>query len=167
MTTLIERQFDFNLWANLEIFGICASLDETQLAVEIPGAYGRIQPTIVHIVRAEGNYLRYLVGDWRWPSDMDWDALSIAQLSEMAQQTGAALREAVGSIDPNMRCESVDNTRRREFPAWLVINQAINHGIEHRAHLRMLLTKLGVPHPTLDVWEYAESIGELRKHDIS
>lgn len=34
MNTLIDKQYEFNLWANSEIIKLCASLDETQLSNE-------------------------------------------------------------------------------------------------------------------------------------
>ena len=167
MTTFIEKQFEFNLWANREIIKLCATLDESQLAVEVPGVYGRIQPTIAHIVDGEGTYLCDLGGDAVWSDDIDWDALSLNQLLEMAQQSGAALLEAAKNIDPNAHCEFTENYERHDFPAWTVINQAINHGIEHRTQLRLLLTKLGVPHPGQSVWGFSESIGALQIHDVT
>ncbi len=167
MTTFIDKQFEFNLWANIEIIKICASLDETQLAVEVPGVFGRIQPMIVHVVRSEGNYLRDLGGDDLWPEETDWEGLTLTQLLEMAQQSGAALREIANSIAPDKPCEFTEEGERHTFPAWTVINQAINHGIEHRTQLRLLLTKLGVPHPGQSVWGFADEIEALQIHKVT
>jgi uncharacterized damage-inducible protein DinB len=167
MSTYIEKLFEFNIWANTEIIKLCATLDEEQLAVEARGVYGRIKPTIAHIVRSEGAYLGDLGGEYLWDNKKDWDDLSFAQLLEMAQQSGTALLERASSLDPDRRCEFVEKNERYVFPAWTVANQAINHGIEHRTQLRLLLTKLGVPHPGQSVWGFSESIGALQIHDIS
>jgi uncharacterized damage-inducible protein DinB len=167
MTTLIDRQFAFNLWANSEIIKLCESLDEEQLTVEIPGVFGRIQPTIAHIVRSEGNYLRDLGGNAPWPDEVEWDKLTLTQLSEMAHESGTALRKIADSIDPDTRCEFIEENEQHVFPAWTVINQAINHGIEHRTQLRLLLTKLDVTHPGQSVWGFAESIGALQIHNVA
>jgi uncharacterized damage-inducible protein DinB len=167
MATFIEKLFKFNLWANTEIIQLCATLDETQLAVEASGVYGRIKPTITHIVRSEGTYLGDLGGEYLWDHKKDWGDLSFAQLLEMAQQSGSALLERAASMDPDMLCEFVADNKRYEFPAWTIANQAINHGIEHRTQLRLLLTQLGVPHPGQSVWGFSESIGALQVHDVS
>jgi uncharacterized damage-inducible protein DinB len=167
MSTYIEKLFEFNLWANTEIIRLCSTLDEEQLAVEAPGVYGRIHPTIAHIVRSEGVYLGDLGGEYLWTDKKDWDNLSFARLLEMAQQSGAALLQRAAVMDPDTHCEFVKGNERYEFPAWTVANQAINHGIEHRTQLRLLLTKLGVPHPGQSVWGFSESIGALQVHGIS
>mgnify|MGYP001828098414 CR=1 FL=1 len=167
MSTLLDRQFEFNLWANIEIINLCASLNADQLAVEIPGVYGRIQPTIAHLVHGEGNFLRDLGGDALWPDEVDWDNLTLDQLCEMAQQSGTALREIAGAVAPDSRREFIEEDDQYVFPAWTVINQAINHGIEHRTQLRLLLTQLGVPHPGQSVWGFAESIGALQIRRVS
>ena len=167
MNILIEKQFEFNLWANIEMITICTSLDKTQLTVEVLGVYGQIKPTIIHIVRSEGNYLCDLGGNPPWAEDIAWDALSLEDLLTMAKQSGRALSALAKSISPEKQCEFSEEGERYVFPAWLVINQAINHGIEHRTQLRLLLTKLGVPHPGQSVWGYAESIGALQIHKIA
>jgi uncharacterized damage-inducible protein DinB len=167
MSTYIEKLFEFNLWANTEIIKLCAELDEEQLAVEIPGVYGRIQPTIAHIVRSEGAYLGDLGGEYLWADEENWDDLPVARLLEMAQQSGTALLQRAAVLDPDTHCEFVEENERIEFPAWTVANQAINHGIEHRTQLRLLLTQLGVPHPGQSVWGFSESIGALQVHDVS
>jgi uncharacterized damage-inducible protein DinB len=167
MKTLIDKQFEFNLWANTGLIKLCTSLDETQLSVEIPGVYGRIQPTIAHIVQGEGTYLCDLGGDPLWSDELTWESLTLTQLLDMAQQSGTALREQANEIDPDTRCEFTEDNKRHVFPAWTVINQAINHGIEHRTQLRLLLTKLGIPHPGQSVWGFAEWIGALQVHDVT
>lgn len=160
-TTFIEKQFDANLWANIELGTLCTTLDEEQLAVEAEGVYGRIQPLLAHIVSAEGNYLRDLAGTNPWSEITDWDGLSLAELLEMAKQSGAALRKAASHLEPTKRIEYEDDDEYAVFAMWTVANQAILHGIEHRTQIKVLLTKLGVEHSGLSVWEFASSIGEL------
>lgn len=160
-TSLIDKQFEANLLANVELITLCATLDETQLEVEVDGVYGRIHSTIAHIIEGEGNYLRDLIGKNPWPDDLDWDSLSFAELLDMAKQSGAALREAANRTDPDTQYEYRDEKETAVFKAWTVINQAIHHGIEHRTQIMILLTKLGVPHPGQSVWGFAQTIGEM------
>ena len=166
MNTLIDKQFEFNLWANTEIIKLCTSLDETQLSVEITGTFGDIRATISHMIQSEGIYLTDLGGEPLWPDDLDWHSISLSELLGMAKQSGTALRQVAISIDPNKTCEYTEDGKRNVFPAWVVINQAINHGIEHRTQLRLLLTKLAVPHPGQSVWGYAHSINAYQILDV-
>ena len=83
------------------------------------------------------------------------------------KQSGKALRERASSIAPDTRCEFIEGNERYVFPAWTVVNQAINHGIEHRTQLRLLLTKLDVPHPGQSVWGFAEATGAMQIVDMA
>ena len=80
MTSFIERQFQANLKANIELIDLCATLTNEQLAVEVEGIYGRIKPLITHIIQGEGNGLRDLVGTSPWPDDLDRNNLTFEQL---------------------------------------------------------------------------------------
>ena len=162
MTRFIDKQFEANLKANIELIATCATLTDEQLAVEVEGIFGRIKPLISHIVQGEGNALRDLSGAPPWADDIDWDSLNFEQLLEMAQQSGTALREYATHTDPDKAIHFEDDNEVADFKAWVLINAEIHHGIEHRTQIHALLTKLGVPHPRQDVWSFADSIGELK-----
>ena len=162
MTRFIDKQFEANLKANMELIAICATLTDEQLAVEVEGIFGRIKPLVVHIIQDEGDALRDLSGKDYWAADTDWDSLSMAQLLEMAEQSGTALHEYATHTDPDKAIHFEDDDEAADFKAWVLINAIIHHGIEHRTQLHALLTKLGVPHPRQDVWSFAKSLGDLK-----
>ena len=56
-------------WANHEMVGACASLSAEQLEREVTGIYGSVGRTLVHLARAQGGYVRALVGWDPEPSD--------------------------------------------------------------------------------------------------
>ena len=157
--SLIDKQFEFNLWANTQLIAICATLTEEQLMVESEGVFGRIQPTIVHMIQAESHYIRNLNGGTLiWPEDTDWATLSISDLLGMAQQSGEQLRTLANSVDPATRYEHVEEDGRTYILwAWTALAQALSHDGEHRTQLRILLTKLGVPHPDGSLWRFSEA----------
>ena len=162
MTSLIDKQFEANLKANKELIAICATLTDEQLVVEVEDIFGRIKPLIAHIVQGEGNALRDLSGTDYWAADTDWDSLNMEQMLEMAQQSGTALREYATQTDPDQVIHFEDDDEMADFKAWVLINEVIHHGIEHRTQLHALLTKLGVPHPRQDVWSFADSLEDLK-----
>lgn len=162
MTTFIEKQFEANLKSNVELMAICATLTEEQLAVEVDGIYGNIRSLIAHIIEGEGNYLRDITGTNPWSADTDWDNLSVEEMVEMARQSGTALCAHGPKIDPDQLIRYEDDEEIAEFKAWVLINQEIYHGIEHRTQINALLTKIGVSHPRQDGWGFASSIGELK-----
>ena len=105
---LVDKQFEFNLWANTQLIETCSTLDAAQLEIEEDGVFGRIHPTIVHILQGEGNYLRDLDGANPWANITDWDTLTFDQLLAMAKRSGAALREAAKQGDPDQTIEYED-----------------------------------------------------------
>ncbi len=60
-STLVEI-FRHNLWSNLRLLDACANLTPAQLAATSPGTYGRLQDTLIHILRAEEWYVDILTG---------------------------------------------------------------------------------------------------------
>ena len=162
MTTFIEKQYEANLKSNVELIELCSTLTDEQLAVEVEGIYGNIRSLIAHIIEGEGNALRDLTGTNPWSADTDWDNLTFEQLRQMAQQSGKALCEVAPYTDPDKLIRYEDDEEIAEFKAWVLINQEIYHGIEHRTQLNALLTKIGVAHPRQDGWGFASSIGELK-----
>ncbi|HKB48257.1 MAG TPA: DinB family protein [Ktedonobacterales bacterium] len=49
--------FKFNLWANLRLLEACADLEIVELNAALPGTFGSIGETLVHLVAAEERYL--------------------------------------------------------------------------------------------------------------
>lgn len=152
---LIDKMFEYNLWANTQLIEVCSSLAGEQLDVEAVGIYGRIRPTIIHLLNAEGNYVRRLTGSHPWPADLDWATLSMAELKETAKLSGNRLVEIASKTDITVRHELDDGYT---FFNWTVLLQALYHAIEHRTQIKVLLTQLGVEHPELAAWDYVDSL---------
>jgi uncharacterized damage-inducible protein DinB len=155
---LIDKMFEYNLWANTQLIEICGELDDEQLKVESRGVYGRIQPTLAHLIRAEGGYLWRLTGSRPWDEELDWGEMSMGELLAMAQLSGNRFIEIAGKANPVIRHEVEEQGEPYHFFNWTVLLQALYHGIEHRTQIKFLLTQLGVAHPDLDAWDYTDSL---------
>lgn len=59
-SAILVEFFNHNTWANLRLLAACAALTEAQLDVVLPGTYGSIRNTLVHLIGAEERYLRLL-----------------------------------------------------------------------------------------------------------
>lgn len=155
----IDKMFEYNLWANTQIMTLCAGLAADQLEVETEGVYGRIHPTLVHLVRAEGGYVNRLTGTRPWSDDLDWDNMPISELLEKVQLSGRQLADLASTVDAG-QSHTVDAPWGKPFTFfnWTVLLQILYHGIEHRTQIKVLLTKLGVEHPELAAWDYTESL---------
>jgi uncharacterized damage-inducible protein DinB len=155
---LIDKMFEYNLWANSQLIAICEGLDDAQLEIEVAGGFGKIHPTLVHLIRAEGGYLNRMTGKRPWTDDLDWENMSIATLQEKAQLSGNQLIATASNADPATKHTYEHNGTLWPFYNWTVLLQALYHGIEHRTQIKVLLTQLGVKHPDLDAWDYVESL---------
>ena len=154
----LDKMFEYNLWANTQLIELCGKLTDEQLEVEVEGAFGRIQPTLVHIIRAEGGYLNRLTGSRPWADDLDWDDMAMSDLLEKAQLSGSQLVAIASHVDP-VKEHVVDfQGGQFHFFNWSVLLQALYHGIEHRTQIKILLTRLGIEHPDLAAWDYMESL---------
>src|SRR4051794_15508915 len=54
--------FRHNLWANLTLIDLCATLPDEILETNVPGTFGTIRDTLTHLAGAEERYLPALVG---------------------------------------------------------------------------------------------------------
>src|SRR5512142_3104369 len=63
---ILERFFEHNLWADLQIVQACSALSDEQLDAEPQTATkGTIRQTLVHLTEAEEDYLCDLTGEER------------------------------------------------------------------------------------------------------
>ena len=156
MNQALTELFKHNLWANLRLLDVCAGVEVTQLDAAVPGTYGSIRDTLVHLFGAEGRYVALLQSQPPDPTFGErvgfpgWDELRLR-----ARESGEALIRIVEELDTSRVLRGVRNGEPFEIPAVVPIVQAINHATEHRAHIATILTTRGIEPPSLDGWQYA------------
>lgn len=163
---ILLRAIRHNTWANLELLEFCSRLPAEQLDWTTPGVYGTIQRTLHHTIRAEHSYLHALTGEpppieaegrGRQMTD-DWTA-PLTELVERARSNGERLERALaGGFDP---AQMITRPSRATAAAAIIAAQYLHHGSDHRAHVGTILGANGVEGPSLDVWDYGRSIGEV------
>ena len=155
------RQLRHDVWATEQLLERCRGLTNEQLELTVPGTYGSIRLTFVHIVGAAERYLRRFMP---MPEPLlDEDADADATLDEIARHT-PHLSEGVEKLFAGTEFDSDrmirDERRRREgdpplgISAWVLVNQFAHHGSDHRAHIGTILGAHGLEAPELDVWAY-------------
>ena len=164
--TALVTMFRHNLWANLGLIDACVALDETQLAATAVGTYGSIYDTLDHLVRAEQGYLFLLTGDSPVARMHKGDRPTIATLRENARLFGEGLMAVAAGVTPSALANSVEEDGRWAMPAGVVLNQAINHATEHRAHIMTILTQIGIKPPELDGWSFGDRYGKFIPNDV-
>ncbi len=59
---ILTELFHHNLWANLNLIDLCATLPENVLETNVPGTFGTVRETLGHLAGTEEGYLAGLVG---------------------------------------------------------------------------------------------------------
>jgi uncharacterized damage-inducible protein DinB len=157
------RQLRHDVWATEKLLEHCRTLQPDQLELTVPGTYGTIRRTFIHIVGADERYLsRFLVTcDPMLHEDRNTDA----KLDEIAGHL-AHVRDGVEKLfagsefDPDRVIR--DERRKLQVTAWVLVTQFAHHGSDHRAHIGTILGANGLPTPEVDVWAYGgenEAVG--------
>jgi uncharacterized damage-inducible protein DinB len=157
-TPPLLRQLRHDVWATEKLLAHCRTLGPEQLELTVPGTYGTIRKTFIHIVGADERYL----SRFRMPCDamLHEDRNAGAGLDEIATHlphVGAGVEGlfAGSEFDPDRVIR--DERRKLVITAWVLLAQFAHHGSDHRAHVGTILGAHGLPIPELDVWAYGEA----------
>lgn len=160
---ILVSLFRHNTWANAEMLAACAHLTAEQLATELPGTYGRLDQTLIHLTRAQGGYLRRLTG-WQPRPEQEigheGPFPGVAYLDDHLRFTGERLIEVASDISGDRRLRFEYEGEAQELPAWVVLLQAAYHATEHRQQIATILTGIGLEPPEPDLWTFWEKIAE-------
>jgi uncharacterized damage-inducible protein DinB len=159
MPTNYEQLFRFNRWANRLIVTACRDLTPAQLSTSLEGGYGELGRTLAHLASAEAGYV------WRFEPETErfhWDdeqdpVPPIGTLAGVMEASGSRLIELARTTPNDAFVEYEIEGEQRRWPAWVVLDQAIDHGREHRSHIATTLTQLGIQPPDIDVWAFMEA----------
>jgi uncharacterized damage-inducible protein DinB len=164
--SLLNIFFHHNLWANLHLFDICLTLNDAELDHSDHGTYGSISLTLTHLVRSEERYLFFLTGQETTDAQHHNVQSPMAELKERVRQSGQALIQVAGSIQPNTQVQVGEGERAELIPATIVLLQTIYHSSEHRTHVATMLGQLGITPPPLSGWDfYDEEILGIKSNE--
>jgi uncharacterized damage-inducible protein DinB len=177
---VLAELFRHNLWANLILIDLCATLPDEILEKNVLGTFGTVRDTLGHLAGTEEGYLAGLVEEAERDSNSDKETSpNLATLRERALQVGEVLdltivREHVvksgegliayaETVEGNPTLRVIWHDQSYEMPAALFLVQAINHATEHRTQIKTALTQAGITPPELDGWTWdAARRGETR-----
>lgn len=164
MSAMLAEFFRHNLWANLRLIDACAGLSEETLDATLPGTFGSVRETLVHIVNGEVSYRARIAGGERpisLPNVSSIDELreyarsiSIDELRERARTAGEALIATAEQADADRVIEGTWCGEPHAYPLSTLLIQAINHGADHRSQIATILTQHGIEPPNIDGWTY-------------
>jgi uncharacterized damage-inducible protein DinB len=159
MATILVELFKHNTWANLRLIDVCAGLSEEQLAASVPGTFGGVRDTLVHIVAAQEGYLSRLEAKELTNPIQRGQPLGFEELRERARRSSEGLEAVAARMAEDRVLHGTWRGQPYAIPASIFLTQAINHGTEHRAHVNTILTQQGVEPPAIDAWAYQDASG--------
>ena len=151
----LEKLFEHNNWANLQIIQVCSALSDEQLDAEPRSVTkGSIRSTLLHLVASQQGYLRILT----LPLEARLDAPSVAftELQESASKSGEGLLALARGEQKPLKAQLQTRDGYYVEP-WVLMVQVINHATEHREQIKSMLSSLGVTPPDIDGWDYGEA----------
>lgn len=151
-------------WATRRLIEACEELSDDQLDATVPGVYGSIRQTLVHLLSAEQYYLLRLGRDL--PEDRVTDSYpGFEALKRAATDTGDALAEAARVLSPSDSVEGGPGDEFVQAAASVFLIQALTHSHEHRTQIMTLLSTLGAGPPGFDAqidgWSWGGESGTL------
>jgi uncharacterized damage-inducible protein DinB len=155
----LEKLFEHNNWANLQIIQACSALSDEQLDAEPQSVTkGTIRRTLVHLVSSQQSYLRTLT----LPLEERRDAptVAFAELEESARRSGEGLLALARGEQKPLKPQLQTRDGYYVEP-WVLMVQIINHATEHREQINSMMSALGVTPPDLDGWNYGEATNAL------
>lgn len=151
--TMIEF-FSYNHWANQELMRICISLSDETVTAGIPGSYGSIRDTFIHILKAEISFLKRIHGTYPEP-DFKWEEKpSLSQMMAYETTLHESLLDTLQRVPATQNVHEAGDGWTFDYQARLIFMSVVYHGIAHRTDITTELNNKGINLPELDVWGY-------------
>lgn len=160
MNAPFAQMLRYDKWATLTLIEACRSLDEAQLDARITAASGSVRELLVHVVggqqtqalrtkgrQHEGELHRKSV----WPG--------FDTLTEIATRASDELIAIAEALDADRDVDLPFQGKTYRFPASFFLTHAVEHGVEHRTEIKLILGSNGIETPDLDGWSYSAAAG--------
>lgn len=138
--------WDYDTWANEQIFAAAAALSPEELRQPLASGYDTLFATLWHLVEAAHTWrVRAETGH----DPVEWteqDIPDLAALAAWARTETVAMRAFLEALPDALLTQPMRYTTGgvvRERPRWHVLVHLVNHGTHHRGELAAALTALG------------------------
>jgi uncharacterized damage-inducible protein DinB len=156
--TALAEMYRHSLWSTVRLLDACEKLTGEQLDTNLPGTYGSIRSTLLHMLGAEERYVARLHGEQAGPRLEDAPFPGFDALRASAERTGSALVDILENLQENTVLRGTWRGEPYELPIMVLVIQALNHATEHRAHIGSLMGHQGIEPPDSDGWEYGDQV---------
>jgi len=147
--------FEHHAWANLRLIDHCAALPADRLGATVPGTYGTVERTLVHLVAADQRYLEDMDGQAAGIRISERESPSLAEVRAAAElQAGRWTSLVRRASELNVTRPAYDEDPDSQHAEDLLFLQAIHHGNDHRTHACTILGAHGLEVPDLSGWAF-------------
>ncbi|MBA3945982.1 MAG: DinB family protein [Herpetosiphonaceae bacterium] len=162
-TSVLNKLFAHNTWANLKLLDYCEGLSAAQLDTTAIGGFGSIRDTLVHIIGAEVSYVYRVNGRLPTTSFSKGQFPGFEVLKDTVRWTGDELLQLAFSTQQDTTVREHEKRLYVEYTLASLMVQAVSHSIEHRTQIATIITQLGPVPPDMSGWKYMEETGELQE----
>lgn len=145
-----------------------SGLPAEKLDAGVPGTYGTIRDTLLHMVGSLARYHMALTGSAPEPRTVihpsePWPGFdAIRAATESWGRALAALAERATDAWP---VETPYQEYEAGMSAAVPLVQAVNHCTDHRSQIATMLTQMGIRPPELDSWAWGRATGRAVERD--
>jgi uncharacterized damage-inducible protein DinB len=162
VNTILQDLIEHHIWANETLLTFCEGLTPEQLVLTAPGTFGGAEETFAHVAANEEGYLKALagvgVGAEMQTTIFDGDVpRTLASVRPVLAKTADAWRRIVTEWPENAVKEFPFEGNIYPMPISVFVTQVINHGTEHRGHIRASLSSNGIEPPEVDAWAWDDA----------
>lgn len=162
MNTILQDIIEHHIWANDTLLTFCEELSPEQLALTVPGTFGTVEETFVHVAANEEGYLHELaeVGVTEDIQTTIFDGevpRELRVVRPVLAKTAEAWRALVRDWPQNAAKDFPYEGKVETMPISVFITQVVNHATEHRAHIRTIVSTHGITPPEIDGWSWQEA----------
>lgn len=153
---MLRSMFDHHLWATGKLIDHLEALPRERLDEAVPGTYGSMLATLIHLIDADTRYLQRLESP-TLPTREDRFDVALATLRD---ELGEHRRRWDEMLDRLERGDLHAAVRGKagypdtEDAETMLLVQAVHHGNDHRTQVCSTLGALGLEVPDLDGWTF-------------
>lgn len=169
MNTILQDIIEHHIWANDTLLAFCEELSPEQLALTVPGTFGCVEKTLAHVAANEEHYLQ-LIDSGGVPTRIRSTIFrgevprEMGSIRPVLAKTGKAWRDVVRTCPDNVMLQVEWEGKIEQLPLSDIIAQVVEHGAEHRTHIRTILATHGIARedddgttkPDLSVWAWQD-----------
>lgn len=159
----LERLYDYNYWANKQLFGVVSQLTPEQFTQPVAGSYGSIRNTLVHVLSAEWGWLDRCGGPKRGERLNPQDYPTVESLVRAWTWVEEHLRGFLSGLKDEDLTHDIEFAigagPKHSVPLGDLMQHAAVHAVHHRGQVALLLRTLGYAPGNFDLLLY---VGEKR-----